>query len=76
MRICDDAGEGRKSLLLSVLHESNGSRFLTEALAAQVKAIFTNETRLVGAEPALAGSLSEFARAGKPHGVVSHVLVL
>jgi hypothetical protein len=34
------------------LHESNGSRFLAEALAAQVKAVFTNETRLVRAEAA------------------------
>jgi len=34
------------------LHESNGRRFLAEALAAQVEAIFTNETRLVGAEAA------------------------
>lgn len=34
------------------LHESNGSRFLAEALAAQVKAIFTNETRLVRTQAA------------------------
>jgi len=76
MRICDRREGGTKSEALSVLYESNGSRFLAEALAAQVKAVFTNETRLVSAEAALAGSLSEFARAGKPHGVVSHALVL
>lgn len=29
----------------------------------------------MSAEAALAGSLSVFARAGKPHGVVSHVFV-
>jgi hypothetical protein len=67
--------KGRRKSALSILHESNGSRFLAEALTAQVKAIFTNETRLMRAEAALAGSLSEFARAGKPHGVVSHVFV-
>jgi hypothetical protein len=34
------------------LHETNGSGFLAEALATQVKAIFTNETRLVRTEAA------------------------
>jgi hypothetical protein len=32
------------------LHKPDGSRLLTEALATQVEAILTNETRLVRAE--------------------------
>ncbi len=41
-----------EQLMGHYLYESNGRRFLAEALAAQVKAIFTNETRLVCAEAA------------------------
>jgi len=41
-------------------------------LAAQVETILPDETGLMGAEAALAGSLAIFARTGKPDGVVSH----
>lgn len=51
-RILELKSSQRRRLMRHYLHESNGRRFLAEALAAQVEAIFTNETRLVRAETA------------------------
>jgi len=56
----------------SVLHKADGGRLFTEALAAQVETILADETGLMSAEAALAGSLAKLTRSGKPDGVVGH----
>jgi len=59
---------------LPVLDKTDSSRLFTETLTAKVKSILADETGLVGAEPALTATLSEFARAREPNSVVGHFL--
>jgi len=56
----------------SGLDESDSSRLFTETLTAEIKAIFTDDTSLMGAQPALSAAFTVFAGAGKPNGVVCH----
>jgi len=55
-----------------VLDKPDSSRLFTEALSAQVETVLADKTSLVGAEAALAASLSVLARAREPNGVVGH----
>jgi len=62
-----------KRLVSPVLHKPDRCRLFAKALTTEVKAILADETRLVGTEATLAGSLSKLAGARKPDCVVSHV---
>jgi len=55
-----------------VLSEPNGGRLFTEALTAEVKTVFADETSLVGTETALTATLSIFTGTREPNGVVGH----
>jgi len=55
-----------------VLDESDGCRLFAEALAAEVEAVFADETGLVGAESALTGAFAVLSWAGEPNSVVGH----
>ena len=58
---------------LPVLDEANVGGLLTEALTADVEAVLADETGLVGADAAAAGTLAVVARARVPDGFVRHV---
>lgn len=64
--------EDERRFASPVLYKADGSRLFAEALAAQVETILADETGLVSAEAALAGSLAILARTRKPDGVVGH----
>ena len=57
---------------LSVLGETDSSGLFTETLTAEIEAVLANETSLVGAEAALAATLSEFPGTREPNVVVRH----
>jgi len=46
--------------------------FFPETLTAEIKAIFTNDASLMGAQPTLSAAFTVLAGAGKPNSVVCH----
>lgn len=56
----------------SGLDETDGGRFFTETLTTEVKTIFAYYPCLVGAQTALARTLSVLSGAREPNGVVCH----
>lgn len=61
---------------LTVLDKSNIGGLLTEALTADVQAVFADETSFVGADTAGSGAFSVGARSRVPDGFVRHFEVV
>ena len=71
--------QGRKASSLaspsSVLGETNHGRLLTEALTAEVKTVFANETSLMSTQTTLPRTFAVFPGAREPNGIVGHFVL-
>lgn len=66
-----DGGKRAVRKQTNLLETDDGS-LLPEALSADVHAVLSDQTGLVGADSALSGTLSKGSGSGEPNGLVRH----